>query len=161
MLSVSQPHTIKHGLCESPRLLVLHRHMHVCELFLYTGGHDGLGWPELVRCDRRKHNRGIFSLTLAKNGVMIRLARLETPEHIGRVERRGDMLKKMMPEIIKHTHASSREQMDIIVSECLNAANEMTRHGGFAPAQWALSRPPRSSATVAEEKMNACSTSTC
>ena len=26
--------------------------------------------------------------------------------------------------------------MDMILSECLNAANEMARHGGFAPAQW-------------------------
>ena len=27
------------------------------------------GWPRLVRCDRGTHNRGIFSSTLAKNGV--------------------------------------------------------------------------------------------
>ena len=65
---------------------------------------------------------------------MIRLAGLEAPEQIGRVERRGDMLKKMMSKVIKDTHASGRESMDMILSECLNAANEMTRHEGFAPA---------------------------
>ena len=41
--------------------------------------------------------------------------------------------------------------MDMILSECLNAANEMTRHGGFAPAQWELSRLPRNPATMGDE----------
>ena len=41
--------------------------------------------------------------------------------------------------------------MDMILSECLNAANEMTRHGCFAPAQWVLSRLPRSPATMGGE----------
>ena len=39
----------------------------------------------------------------------------------------------------------------MILSECLNAANEMTRHGGCAPAQWVLSRLPRSPATMGDE----------
>ena len=38
------------------------------------------GWPRLVRCDRGTHNRGVFSSTLVKNGVMIRLAGLEAPD---------------------------------------------------------------------------------
>ena len=41
--------------------------------------------------------------------------------------------------------------MDMILSVCLNAANEMAQHGGFAPAQWVLSRLPRSPATVGDE----------
>ena len=41
--------------------------------------------------------------------------------------------------------------MDMIFSECLNAANVMTRHGGFAPAQWVLSRLPRNPATMGDE----------
>ena len=49
------------------------------------------------------------------------------------------------------THAYGRESMDKILSECLNTANEMTRHGGFAPAQWALSRLPRNLATMGDE----------
>ena len=43
--------------------------------------------------------------------------------------------------------------MDMILSECLNAANEMTRHGGLASAQWVLSRLPRNPATMVA-KMN-------
>ena len=41
--------------------------------------------------------------------------------------------------------------MDMILSEGLNAANEMARHGGCAPAQWALSRLPRNPATMGDE----------
>ena len=81
--------------------------------------------------DRGTHNRGAFGSTLAKNGVAIRPAGLAAPEQIGRVERRDAMLKKMMSKVIKDTHASGRESMDMILIECLNAANEMTRHGGF------------------------------
>ena len=54
------------------------------------------GWPKPLRCDRRTHNRGVFGSTLAKNGLAISPAGLEAPEQIGRVERRGAMLKKMM-----------------------------------------------------------------
>ena len=109
------------------------------------------GWTELFRCDRGTHNRGVFGSTLTKNGVAIRPARLEAPEQNGRVERRGAMLKRMMSRVIKDTRASGKESMDMILSECLNAVNEMTRHGGFAPAQWVLSRPPRNLATMGEE----------
>ena len=41
--------------------------------------------------------------------------------------------------------------MDMILSECMNAVNEMTRLGGFAPAQWVLSRHPRNQATMGGE----------
>ena len=41
--------------------------------------------------------------------------------------------------------------MDMILSECMNAAIEMGRHGGFAPAQWVLSRLPRNPATMGDE----------
>ena len=98
--------------------------------------HGWTGWPEVVRCDRGTYNRSVIGSTLTKNGVAITPAGLEAPEQIGRVERRGAMLKKMMSKVIK-------ESMDMILSECLNAVNEMTRHGGFAPAQWVLSRLPR------------------
>ena len=61
------------------------------------------------------------------------------------------MLKKMMSKVIKNTHASGRESMDMILSECLNAANEMTRQGGFASTQWVLSRLSRNPANVSND----------
>ena len=65
------------------------------------------------------HIRSVFSSILAKNGGMIRPAGLEAPEQIGRVERRGAMLKKMMSKspVTRDTHASGRESMDMILSE--------------------------------------------
>ena len=124
---------------------------HACLLAFVHGWTDWAGWPELVRCDPGTHNRGVFGSTLAKNGVVIRPAGLGAPQQFGRVERRGAMLKKMMSKVIKDAHASGRKSMDMILSECLNAANEMTRHGGFAPAQWVLSRLPRNPATMGDE----------
>ena len=92
---------------------------HACLRAFVHGWTRWAGWSRLVRCGRGTHNRCVFSSTLAKNGVMIRPARLEAPEQIGRIERRSDMLKKMMSNVIKDTHASGRESMDMILSECL------------------------------------------
>ena len=57
---------------------------------------------------RNTQNGGVFSSILAQKGVAIRPAGLEAPEQIGRVERQGAMLKKMMSKVIKDTHASGR-----------------------------------------------------
>ena len=127
---------------------------HACLRAFVHGWTRWAGWPKLVRCDRGTHNRGVVGSTLTKNGVAIRPAGLEAPEQIRRVERRGAMLKKMMSKVIKDTHASSRESTDMSLSDCLNAANEMTRHGGFVPAQWVLSRLPRNPATIGDECLN-------
>ena len=43
--------------------------------------------------------------------------------------------------------------MGMILSECLNAFNEMTRLGGFAPAQCVLSLP-RDPATMGDERLD-------
>ena len=91
--------------------------------------------PKSVACDRGVHNRGVFVRTLSKKGIPVRPAGLESPEQIGRVERRNDTLKKMMSKVINETKAVGREAVDMILSECLNAINEVSRHGGFAPCQ--------------------------
>ena len=111
---------------------------HACPRAFVHGWTRWAGWPRVIRC-------------LAKSGVIIRPAGLEAPEQIGRVERRGAMLKKMMSNVIRDTHAPGRESMDMILNECLNADNEMTRHGGFALAQWVPPRLPRSPATMGDE----------
>ena len=68
-------------------------------------------------------------------GVRIKPAGLESPEQIGRTERRGDALKKMMVNVIKETNATGWAAIVMILNECLNAINELSRHGGFAPCQ--------------------------
>ena len=63
------------------------------------------GWPKYIACDRGVHSRGIFTNTISANSVIVRPAGLESPEQIGRVERRNQMLKNMMKKVIKETHA--------------------------------------------------------
>ena len=109
------------------------------------------GWPRYVALDRGSHNRGIFSFTLLKKGVRIRSAALESPEQIGRVERRNQTLKRLIDKVVKETSATGRSDMEMILTECIVTINEMTRHGGFAPVQWVLSRFPRSPATLGDE----------
>ena len=121
---------------------------HACLREFVHGWTRWAGWPKVVRCDRGTHNSGVFGSTVTKKGLAIRAAGLEAPEQIGRVERRGAMLRNMMSKVIKDMHASGRESMDMILSECLNAVNEMTRHGGFAQAQRVLSRLPRNLPTM-------------
>ena len=89
---------------------------------------------------------------MSANSVRVRPAGLESPEQIGRVERRNQMLNNMMKKVIKETHAVGEEAMGMILTECLNAINEMTRHGGFAPCQWVLSKLPRAPATQGDEE---------
>jgi len=83
--------------------------------------------------------------------VIIRPAGVESPEQIGRVERRGDVIKKMMIKVIKETSARGEDAIDMILNEALNAVNELSRHGGFAPVQWVLAELPRSPATQGDE----------
>ena len=45
-------------------------------------GRVGLVGPGFVGCDRGTHNGCVFGSTLAKNGVVIRLAGLEVPEQM-------------------------------------------------------------------------------
>ena len=104
-----------------------------------------------MQFDRGLHNRGIFHKAVAKKGVQVRQAALESPEQIGRVERRSDVLKKMMTKVIKETNANGERQVDMVITDCISAINEMSRHGGFAPAQWVLSRLPRVPASQGDE----------
>eukprot|EP00974_Lingulodinium_polyedra_P049632 4773478-Lingulodinium_polyedra.AAC.1 len=39
----------------------------------------------------------------------------------------------------------------MVLIECINALNEMSRHGGYAASQWVLSRCPRAPATQTDE----------
>ena len=92
----------------------------------------------------------MFNQTLSKKSVRFNPAGLESPEQIGRVERRNQTLKQMMKEVIKETNATGQLAMDMVLTECITAINEGTRHGGFAPVQWVLLRFPRQPATLGD-----------
>ena len=71
------------------------------------GGPVGL---HLFAATEGTHNRGVIGSILTKNGVAIRPAGLEAPRKIGRVHRRGAMLKRMMPNFIKDTHVQAENR---------------------------------------------------
>ena len=73
--------------------------------------------------------------TMTKKGVRIRPAGLESPEQIGRVERRNQTLKTMLNRVIKETHAKGRQEVDMALAECISAINDMSRHRGYASVQ--------------------------
>ena len=112
------------------------------------------GWPRFVAGDRGMHNRGVFYHTLSTKGVRFNPAALESPEQIGRVERRNQTLKRMLIKVIKETGAIGKSAVDTALTECLNAMNELARHGGFAPVQWVLGKFPRKPATMGDEEEN-------
>ena len=123
-----------------------------CLKAFYNGWVRPYGLPNGMVMDRGLHNRGVFSTTLQQKGVTFRQAALEAPEQIGRVERRNAMLKHMMQKVIKDTEATGRDAVDMVLTESINAINELARHDGFAPAQWVLSKLPRQPATLGDER---------
>ena len=74
------------------------------------------GWPKLLAADRGLHNRGVFWQTLSKKGVRFNPVPLESPEQLGRVERRNQTLKRMLTKVIKETNVIGREQLDMALS---------------------------------------------
>ena len=62
------------------------------------------GYPKLLASDRGLHNRGAFALGLQANGTILRQAALEVPEHIGRAERHGGVLKGVFKKLINEYH---------------------------------------------------------
>ena len=111
-----------------------------------------VGWPKLIALDRGTHNRGIFMQTMTRKGVRIRPAGLESPEQIGRVERRNQTLETMLNRVIKETHAKGRQEVDMALAECIAAISDTSRHGGYAPVQWVLAKFPRQPSTQGDEK---------
>ena len=90
------------------------------------------GWSELVPYDRGTHDRGVFSSIRIKNGVMIRPAGLETPEQISRIERRGDMFKKMMTIVIKDAALGGQRHFEAKHSQ-RHMETQMLRHRKSVP----------------------------
>ena len=69
------------------------------------------GWPAFVSTDRGLHNRGVFARAMVHNGTSQINSGLESPEHLGRGERQGGLLKKVSKVLIKHFNAVGKKQM--------------------------------------------------
>ena len=109
------------------------------------------GWPSIITTDRGLHNRGMFSMTARRAGVYFRNAALEAPEQIGRVERRGAIVKILMRRIIHEHQIVQADDITTALAETNNAINEGSRAGGFAPTQWVLGKFPRNPGGLLDE----------
>ena len=105
------------------------------------------GWPESVSTDRGLRNRGAFATGLSQHGVVLRQAGLESPEHIGRCERHGGIIKR----VCKLHNLQGKQQVKAAMTECQVTKNEFFRHGGFSPSLWVLGRQPRGVGRLLDE----------
>jgi hypothetical protein len=88
---------------------------------------------------------------LQANGVVVRQAALESPEHIGRAERHGGILKGVLKRIIKDHNVQGKDQMKLAMSVALEVKNDTMRRDGFSPSQWVLAKHPRRPGSLLEE----------
>ena len=122
-----------------------------CLDFCYRGWVRPYGWPRYVAVDRGAHNRGVFAQTLAKNGVRVNLAALESPEQVGRVERRNATFKHILDKVIKETNAIGREQVDM-PHRMRNGHQRNVETWWILTCPMVLARFPRKTATLGDEE---------
>ena len=91
----------------------------------------------------RLHNRGVFLQWIKKQGIDVRDAGVESPEQIGRTERHGGLWKDIFKKVVTDKNVIGEAEMIATAVEVDNTKNELSRIGGFAPAQWVLGRLPR------------------
>ena len=92
---------------------------------------------------RGTHNRGTFAKDLAKAGVQIRQIGVEAHEQLGRTERHGGIFKRILARVVLERKVRGGETMKMAAAQVIATKNEMSRHGGFSPSQWVLSKLPR------------------
>ncbi|CAE7728714.1 RE1 [Symbiodinium sp. CCMP2592] len=110
------------------------------------------GWPKVVSHDRGLHNRGAFAHGLGSHAVQIRQAGLESPEHIGKCERHGGIIKRAFKRLVKDHNVVGKDDVKVAMLEAQVAKNEFMRVGGFSPTQWVLGRLPRGVGHVLDEE---------
>ena len=101
------------------------------------------GFPKTMKVDRGTHNRGVFQAELEKLGVEVRSIATEAPYQIGRTERAGGTLKRILVRIVQATQATGKLEMQLALVQALDCKNRYGTHGGFSPAQWVLGKNPR------------------
>ena len=99
-----------------------------------------------MRSDRGLNNKGILCKEMSAAGAECGSIGLEAPYQIGKVERLGDIWKKIAAKVIETRNVRGLQGMRRMSYEVNNVVNEMRRNGGFSPAQWVLGRQPRYSA---------------
>ena len=101
------------------------------------------GTPKYILVDRGTHNRGVLMSEMEKRGVEFRLVALEAPYQLGKVERGGGILKGMIKRTAVATTAIGEDELQMVLSECLEVKNRQGNVAGFSPSQWVIGRNPR------------------
>ena len=96
------------------------------------------GFPQIFTTDRGLHNRGKFAKGLKYNGVYLRQAALEAPEHIGRAERQQGILKAVLKKIVKAFFVIGKAQMKQALVVSQEVKNDTMKRGGFTASQSVL-----------------------
>ena len=110
------------------------------------------GWPAFTTTDRGLHNRGVFARSMLLNSTFQRSSGLESPEHLGRGERHGGILKKVAKVLVKQFHVIAKRQMKSMMSVAVETKNDSMRKGGIAPSQWVIGKFPRRPGELCEEE---------
>ena len=86
------------------------------------------------------------------NGTFQRNAGLEAPEHLGRGERHGGLLKKVAKTLIKEFNVTGKRQIKSMMYVAVETKNDSMRKGGIAPSQWVIGKYPRRPGELCEEE---------
>ena len=115
---------------------------HACLRAFAHGWTRRAGWPKLVRCDRRTHNRCVLGSTLTKKWCSDQTCWIGST----RTNRKSGTTRchAQKDDVESHQgHTRYRQRMDGHDSQRILER----RH----PAQWVLSRLPRNQATTGDE----------
>ena len=89
---------------------------------------------------------------MVHNGTFQRSAGLESPEHLGRGEAHGGLLKKVGKVLIKQFNVVGKKQMKGVMYVAVETKNDSMRKGGIAPSQWVIGKYPRRPGGLCEEE---------
>eukprot|EP00959_Pyramimonas_sp_CCMP1952_P439309 9196604-Pyramimonas_sp.AAC.1 len=92
---------------------------------------------------RGLHSGGVFLHCVKSQRIDLRDAGVESPEQIGRAERRGGLWNNIFNKVVHDKNVAGLDEVISTTSGVDNAKNGMSRVGGFALAQWVLGKLPR------------------
>ena len=76
-----------------------------------------VGYPKELTADRGLNNRGIFCKELSAAGVYCGSTGLEAPYQLGKVERHGDIWKKIAAKVIETKNIKGAQGMKLVAAE--------------------------------------------
>ena len=85
---------------------------------------------------------GVFISLAERHNILLAPVPTEAQWKNGHAERHGSILKAMMLKVIEQSNVITPLEMNMCVSQCTSAKNQMLRKAGVSPAQAVLGREP-------------------